>query len=119
MAGVGAVAIAVAGKFARQARVSSLHAEVECLNDKIARFIDLGGCLDGIRGVEPIIDALKSGGGGIGSQFSVTMQTEVEAATDEARAIWDPRQQRLVVTEGGEVGARRFNDSAAAGPMAA
>lgn len=114
MLGVGAVALVAAGRWASQSRVNGLCDAVDDLNAEIARFLNSGGCLAGIRGVEAIVEALKERGAAIDPQFSVTIQSAAQAATDEVRAVWDPRVQRLMMRIDGEPGARELNLCAAA-----
>ncbi|MFT4546736.1 MAG: hypothetical protein ACI9UA_000733 [Pseudoalteromonas tetraodonis] len=109
MLGLGVVAFVAAGAWATQARVNTLCEAVDDLNDEISGFLGSGGCLAGIRGVEPIIATLKAGGADIDPRLGSTMQTAEQAATDEPRVVWDPQVQRLVMRIDGEPGARELN----------
>jgi hypothetical protein len=108
IAGVGAVALVVAGRVASRARVDRLCEGVDRLNEKIGHYLESGGCLDGLRGVEAILEVLKEAGIGLGRQADVCLQTELQAASGEPRAVWDPRVQRLVMRVDGAAGAREF-----------
>ncbi|MGI9241068.1 MAG: hypothetical protein ACR2RV_09710 [Verrucomicrobiales bacterium] len=113
VAGVGLGAIAIAGAWANRARIVSLTEDVAELNARIIEFIRNGGSLAGIRGIEPILEALKVGGARIDLRLSAEIQTCQQASSGELRAVWDPTSHRVVVSGAGGEGARRFHLSPA------
>jgi hypothetical protein len=114
--GVSAVAIAVAGCLISRVRVAGLCREVDLLNEEIGAFLARGGCLSGIRGIEAILDRSHVG---IGHGLNAEMQTDEQAASCEARAVWDPVVQRLVMRVDGGAGARSFDFDAVSGDRVA
>jgi hypothetical protein len=104
--------MAALGCWASQSRVTALCEEVDQLNSQIEAFLNAGGCLDGIRGEQGVVDTLTSQWAGSGIRPGLEMQSERQAATCEARVIWDPRVLRLAMCVEGEAGVRRFDPCA-------
>lgn len=86
------------------------------MNEVVRDFLVGGGCLDGIRGIEAVLEALRIERDIEGFDHELVMQSERQAAGGEVRAIWDPTVLSLALQAGGERGAREINFSAGGRP---